>query len=107
MAEISFNDVRSKEIINIYDGKRLGRVIDFVFEKESGKVLGFVIPGIKKAFRKTDDIFIPLGNIKKIGDDVILVKLCPMEEENQVRVSLKEQQENKIYARYKRVVMKE
>ena len=50
--EINFSFLRTKEIINIYDGKRLGRIIDVTFDKESGKVLGFIVPGIKKSSKK-------------------------------------------------------
>ena len=75
--EITFNDLRSREIINIYDGKRLGRAIDIVFDKESSVVLGLTVPGQSKLFRKKDDIFIPMNKITKIGDDVMLVTLTP------------------------------
>ena len=73
--EISFADLKEKEIINIYDGKKIGRIIDVLFDIESGVVRGIVVPAEKKLFRKGEDIFIPLEKLKKIGDDVILVKL--------------------------------
>ena len=101
--EITFSFLRAKEIINIYDGKRLGRIIDVTFEKETGKVLGFIVPGIKKVFKKTEDIFIPLELVKKIGEDVILVKLSPMEEPIQKRKQSEEEiKQIKTYSRYKR-----
>ena len=50
--EITFNDLRSREIINIYDGKRLGRAIDIVFDKESSVVLGLTVPGQSKLFSR-------------------------------------------------------
>jgi len=76
--DISFSTLKTCEIINEYDGKRLGRIIDIVFDDEAGYVLGLVVPGIKKGiFRKSEDIFIPLSNIIKMGRDVILVKLEP------------------------------
>ena len=49
--EITFNLLRSKEVVNLYDGKRLGRIIDISFEKETGRVLGFIVPGIKRVFK--------------------------------------------------------
>jgi YlmC/YmxH family sporulation protein len=73
--EISFADLKEKEIINVYDGKKLGRIADILFDGSSGSVQGIVVPYEKKLFRKSDDIFIPLEKIKKIGDDVILVGL--------------------------------
>lgn len=103
--EISFALLRSKEIVNIYDGKRLGRAVDIVFEKETAKILGIVVPSEKKFFRKQEDIFVPIELIKKIGEDVILVKLSP---EGVVEKTQKQNDENqKVYARYRRVVQKE
>lgn len=77
--ELSFLELREKEIVNIYDGKRLGRALDMIFEKQSNRVLGIVVPGIKKGFlfKKTDNLFIPLNCIKKFGEDVILVTMEP------------------------------
>lgn len=106
--EITFSGLRSKEIVNLYDGKRLGRIIDISFDKDSGRVLGFIVPGIKKFLKKVDDIFIPLELIKKIGEDVILVKLSPIEDQPKVvKLSQEEINEKKIYARYKRTPVKE
>ena len=73
--EITFNDIKNREIINTFDGKRLGRAVDIVFEKDNGQVLGLTVPGPIKLLRKRDDVFIPMSKIIKIGDDVILVSL--------------------------------
>lgn len=73
--DIAFTDLKEKEIINVTDGKKLGHIIDFLFDIENGQVKGVVVPGQRKIFRKTEDIFIPLEKIRKIGGDVILVKL--------------------------------
>lgn len=71
--ELSFLDLKEREIINVFDGKKLGRIIDIVFNNESGIVRGIVVPGDKKLFRRDEDIFIPIEKIKRIGNDVILV----------------------------------
>lgn len=106
--DITFNTLRSKEVVNLYDGKRLGRIIDVSFDGGSGKVLGFIVPGIKKVFKKTEDIFIPLELVKKIGDDVILVRLAPMEEPiPKKRQSEEELRTAKTYVRYKRIPSRE
>lgn len=72
--DISYNELKSKEIINLADGKKLGHVIDVIFDSVNGKVRGIVVPGEKKFFRKSEDIFIPLEKVRKIGDDVILIR---------------------------------
>lgn len=105
--DITFNSLRSKEVVNLYDGKQLGRIIDVSFDKRTGRVLGFIMPGIKKIFKKSEDLFIPLDQIKKIGDDVILVSLTP--EKSQIKsvgVSSRDNSELKTYVRYKRVERK-
>ncbi len=73
--EVSFLDLKEKEIVNVYDGRKLGRIIDVIFDISSAQLLGIVAPGDKKIFRKVDDIFIPIDKIKRIGGDVILVGL--------------------------------
>lgn len=104
--EISFSLLRSKEIVNVFDGKRLGRAVDIIFEKETTKILGIIVPSEKKFFKKQDDIFVPIELIRKIGEDVILVKLAPEEYvEKQKKQSVEEK--DKIYARYRRVAEKE
>lgn len=106
--DISFCEIREKEIINIYDGKKLGHIIDIIFDRESGQVQGVIVPGIKKFMRKTEDIFVPIANLKKIGADVLLVKLAPVEEaKGQVVKNKAEAEELKTYMRYKRAVNKE
>ena len=61
--ENSFLELRSKEIINVTDGKKLGHIIDIVFELPSGKIKGLVVPicnGGFNWFRPTQQAFIPL-----------------------------------------------
>ncbi len=76
--ETTFCEIKNKEVINVIDGRRLGHVIDIVFEQNCGKILGFIVPGTEKSwnlFKQCENIFIPYCNICKIGDDVILVEL--------------------------------
>ena len=78
MVETSFCDLRAKSVINVLDGKNLGRICDIVLEICTGQILGFVVPGSKNLiniFKGGEDIFIPYRNVCKIGQDVILVEL--------------------------------
>lgn len=75
--ELSFCTLRQKSVINVVDGKDLGRIQDLTLT-ESGKVTGIVTPGDSGGFlgfMKGESLFIPWGKICKIGDDVILVSL--------------------------------
>lgn len=53
----------------------MGHIIDILFNNDSGAVIGFVVPGEKRIFKKSDDIFIPLEKVRRMGDDVILVRM--------------------------------
>lgn len=74
--EISFCDLRSKEVVNAVDGKRMGRITDIVFSSETGKIKGIVTPyGKHGLFGKNQDIFIPWRCVRKVGEDVIIVDI--------------------------------
>ena len=76
--ESSFLELRCKEVVNIVDGKRLGHIVDIVFDLASGRICGLVVPGNKSfwnSFKGGSEIFIPYSQIVKIGEDAILVEL--------------------------------
>ena len=73
--EISYNELRQKEIVNVLCGKRMGRISDIIFSTNTKKILGIVVPSQQKLFKQREDYFIPWENVTKIGDDVILVSI--------------------------------
>lgn len=77
--EISYTELRERDVINISDGRSLGRVCDLVMTYPDGIVCGIVVPGRKRGFPWfrpcNNDIFIDFEQIQKIGKDVILVDL--------------------------------
>ncbi len=76
--ETSFLELRCKEVINVVDGRRLGHIIDIVIELNSGRVMGFVVPGDRSfwnVFKSGQELFIPYSQICKIGEDSILVEI--------------------------------
>ena len=83
--EISFSELRNKEVVNLCDGKKLGRACDMIMNTQNKNVLGLVVPGQRKLFKQAEDVFIPWGNIEKIGDDVILVRISLSNAINVVR----------------------
>lgn len=72
--EISYGYLHSKEVVNLTDGKRLGRVCDVVFLYPENVFLGIVVPGSKGFSLKKGDVFIDVKCISCIGEDVILVR---------------------------------
>ena len=70
------SDLQQKEVVNIIDGKNLGRIIDAEVN-EDGQIQFFVVEQRKllgRMFSSSGDILITIKNIKKIGSDVILVE---------------------------------
>lgn len=78
--ELTFSELRSKEVVNMQDGRKLGRACDLVICYPDNRWVGIVVPG-SGFFRKRSDLFIDLKNIIKIGEDVILVNVGARREE--------------------------
>lgn len=78
---MSLSELRSKDVVNIDTGSKLGRVMDIEFCVQDGCVQAIVVPGEFKlscALRgEKNGIVIPWERIVRIGDDVILVRLLP------------------------------
>lgn len=73
----TFCDLCEKEVINIFDGRRLGHIDDLELDIFDGRILAIIVPGPPKCWgliRAEKDFVIPWNCIKKIGDDVILVE---------------------------------
>ncbi|MDO4326772.1 MAG: YlmC/YmxH family sporulation protein [bacterium] len=69
-------DLRQKEVINSKDCKRLGFVADIDFNIETGCILAIIVPGpgcFCGFLGREKEYVIPFCDIKKIGDDIILV----------------------------------
>ena len=76
--EVSFLELRCKEVVNIVDGRRLGHIVDLIFDITNGRILGLVVPGNKNfwnVFKTENGIFIPYEQVCKVGEDAILVEL--------------------------------
>ena len=76
---VSTQDLRNKEVINIYNGKSIGFVDDITLNLEKGTVEGIVIPqsggGLFSFFSRGSEIIVPWHCIRRIGDEVVLVEL--------------------------------
>ena len=72
------SDLRSKDIINTMDGKKLGAIKDIELDLAEGRIQSIILPGPGKFFRlfgRSDDVVVSWEQIKKIGRDVVLVEL--------------------------------
>ena len=71
-----FQELRSKEVIDLGDGKRLGFVCDVEIDTGTGRIIAIVVPGPKGfggLFGKPEDCVIPWSSIVRMGDDIIIV----------------------------------
>ncbi|MGS0764318.1 YlmC/YmxH family sporulation protein [Syntrophomonas curvata] len=74
------NDLVGKEMVNIYDGMRMGTVgeSDMLVDQESGQIISIILPNRGNAFNFWADrqkLVIPWEAVKKIGREVIVVEL--------------------------------
>ncbi len=69
------SDMQKKDIILLKDGKKLGKIIDAEIEINNGTLKNLLVErkSIKSLFTSEGDILISFNQIKKIGEDVILV----------------------------------
>ena len=71
------SDLQHKIIINLFDGKNIGNIIDISVD-DKGKIIGLIVEKrrflIFNFFNKKE-IIVKWEQIEKIGEDVILVRV--------------------------------
>ena len=72
--EVTFSGLKQKDVINLLDGKNLGKVCDLTFTFPENNVTGFTVTGSKGFKWSKQEIFLPIDCVVKIGDDAVLVK---------------------------------
>lgn len=72
---MNLSDLQNKDIINIFDGKKIGNIIDARFNPINGIIEKLILSPSKSLFSlKNSTIEIGFNKIKKIGEDVILIE---------------------------------
>jgi YlmC/YmxH family sporulation protein len=74
------NELEGKEMVNIFDGMRMGTVgeSDMLVNQETGDIVSIILPNRGNAFTFWADrqkLVIPWKAVKKIGREVIVVDL--------------------------------
>ena len=75
---MKLSELQRKDIINLKDGKRVGKIVDVEFDINSGYMIHFVIEKanfVRNLFSTTDELNIKFTQIKKLGEDVILIDI--------------------------------
>lgn len=72
---MKLSDMQRKDIIYLRNGKKIGKIIDAEIEINTGRIICFFIEkrSIKYIFNNEKDLSIKFNQIKKIGEDVILI----------------------------------
>ena len=73
-----FSEFKNKDVINMKDCRKLGRVCDLEFAPCSGCICKIMVPGCNRflGFLNCEpNIVIPFKNIRQIGPDIILVDI--------------------------------
>lgn len=75
---MTLSELRTKEVIDVGTGQKLGRVMDIEFCVESAQVLALVVPaetGFLQQLRgERCGCVVPWARVERIGEDVILVR---------------------------------
>lgn len=79
---IKASELSMLEVINVFDGKRLGPIKDVELDPSNGTVRTLILTGegrdgmfFGKFGRGDNDFIVPWEHVKKIGQDVVLVEL--------------------------------
>ena len=75
---IRTSELRTRDVVNALDGRRLGPITDVEFDLETGKIKAVMVPAPARFLRvlgRNNDYVIPWERIKKIGLDVVLVEM--------------------------------
>lgn len=72
------SELQRKDIVNINDGKIIGRIIDAEIDSKDGSLISLIIEKnkyIRSLFTSENDLTIKFEQIKKLGTDVILIDI--------------------------------
>ena len=73
----SFSGLRSKEVVNVKTGIKIGYVDDVEIDTVTGSVVSLIVYGRSRAFGlmgRDEDMIIKCRDIELIGEDTILVR---------------------------------
>lgn len=75
---MKISELQSKDVVNIANGRKLGRIYDLELDLRKGTIEAIIIPGEARLFgwfSNGQEWIIPWRQVVKIGSDVILVRL--------------------------------
>lgn len=77
--ELTYKELAKRDVVNVADGRCLGRIINVKFKFPQGVIVGIYVPARKNKgifwFLDKSTLYIDVSKIIKIGGDVILVDI--------------------------------
>ena len=73
-----FSELKCKDVINMHDCKKLGKISDLEFDQCSGQICKVTVSSGNKFFNilcTEPDFCIPYRDIKQIGPDISIVDI--------------------------------
>ena len=89
-----FAELKTKEIIRLTDGKKLGFAEDLIIDEETNTIIALRVPRPTRGFKKPEYFEIAFSNISKIGENVILVNEEPVAQRVE---EVKEEEKGRFY----------
>ncbi len=75
---MKLSDLQRKDIVNLNNGKKIGRIIDIEINTTDGSLVNLIIEKnryFRNFFNGETDVLVKFDQIKKMGEDVILIDL--------------------------------
>ncbi len=75
---MKLSELQRKDIVDIRNGKKIGKIVDVEFDQTNGYMIKFIIEKahfIKSLFTSSEELTIKFTQIKKMGEDVILIDI--------------------------------
>ena len=75
---MKLSELQRKDIVDIKTGKLIGKIVDVEFDQSNGYMIKFIIEKahfIKSLFMNNEELSIKFTQIKKMGEDVILIDI--------------------------------
>lgn len=75
---MKLSELEKKDIVNLKNGKIIGRIVDAEVDISNGYLIKFIIDSpsiVKSLFSSNETMTIKFSQIKKLGEDVILIDI--------------------------------
>ena len=75
---MKLSELQRKDIVNIKDGKKIGKIVDVEFDVSNGYMIKFIIEKahfVRSLCSSNEELTIKFAQIKKMGEDVILIDI--------------------------------